>query len=62
MDEAPKNLNQLRGFIGMVNYYQVMWPHRAHVLAPIKAKTGAPKKGEKQAKFEWTPDMQQACE
>ena len=44
----------------MVNYYCDMWPHRAHVLAPLTSKTGAPKKGEKQAKFLWTPDMQTA--
>ncbi len=60
--EAPKSLKQLRGFIGMVNYYRDMWSHRAHVLAPLTAKTGAPKKGEKQAKFLWTPEMQSAFE
>jgi hypothetical protein len=58
--EAPSNLKQLRGFIGMVNYYRDMWPHRAHVLAPLTAKTGAPKKGAKQPKFVWTEDMQTA--
>ncbi len=47
-------------FIGMVNYYHDMWPHRAHVLAPLTAKTGAPKNCEKQAKFLWTPEMQSA--
>jgi hypothetical protein len=60
--EPPKSLKELRGFIGMVNYYRDMWPHRAHVLAPLTAKTGAPKKGEKQPKFIWTPDMQTAFE
>ena len=58
--EAPSNLKQLRGFIGMVNYYRDMWPHRAHVLAPLTTKTGAPKKGTKQPKFVWTEDMQTA--
>jgi len=58
--ELPKSLKELRGFIGMVNYYRDMWPNRAHVLAPLTAKTGAPKKGKKQAKFIWTPDMQTA--
>ena len=44
----------------MVNYYRDMWPHQAHVLAPLTAKTGAPKKGKKQATFLWTPKMQSA--
>jgi hypothetical protein len=60
--EAPKSLKALCGFISMVNYYRDMWPHRAHVLAPLTAKTGAPKNGERQAKFLWTPDMQAAFE
>ena len=58
--DPSKNMNQLRGFISMVNYYQDMWPHRAHILAPLTAKTGAPKKGTKPEKFEWTPAMQKA--
>ncbi len=37
-----------------------MWPHRSHILAPLTAQTGAPKKGEKPPLFEWTPDFQQA--
>jgi hypothetical protein len=53
--EPPTSLKELRGFIGMVNYYRDMWPHRAHVLTPLTSKMGAPKKGEKKTKFEWTP-------
>ncbi len=41
------NLKQLRGFIEMVNYYRDMWPHRSHILSPLTAKRGAPKKGVK---------------
>ncbi len=58
--DAPSNLKQHRGFICMVNYYRDMWPHRAHILAPLTEKTGAPKKGLKQPKFVWTEAMQMA--
>ena len=47
----------LRGFIGN---YRDMWPHRSHILAPLMKHTGAPKKGEKQPKFNWTPEIQKA--
>jgi hypothetical protein len=58
--DAPTNLKQLRGFIGMVNYYRDMWPHRAHIFAPLTEKMGTPKKGAKQPKFVWTESMQAA--
>ena len=60
--QAPKSTKQLRGFVGMVNYSRDMWPHRAHILAPLTAKTGIPKKGEKISSFQWTTEMQQAFE
>ena len=37
-----------------------MWPHCSHILAPLTKHTGAPKKGENQPKFNWTPEMQNA--
>jgi hypothetical protein len=49
--QPPTSLKSLQGFIGMVNYYRDMWPHRLHILAPLTAKTGAPKKGEKPPPF-----------
>jgi len=58
--QPPTSLKLLRGFIGMVDYYRDMWPHRSHILAPLTKHTGAPKKGEKQPKFNWTPEMQKA--
>ena len=42
--QPPTTLKLLRGFIGMVNYYRDMWPHRSDILAPLTAKTGTPKK------------------
>jgi hypothetical protein len=44
----------------MVNYYRDIWPHRLHILAPLTAKTGAPRKGEKPPPFQWTSEMQKA--
>ncbi len=58
--EAPKTLKELRGFIGMVNYYRDMWPHGAHILTQLMLQTGAPKKGQPQQKYVWTEEMQAA--
>jgi hypothetical protein len=57
--QPPKSLKQLRGFVGMVNYYRDVWPHQSDILAPLTAKTGA-KKGEKAPPFVWSPEMQKA--
>jgi hypothetical protein len=37
--EEPKNRKQLRGFIGLINYYRDMWRRRSHVLAPLTVLT-----------------------
>jgi hypothetical protein len=58
--QPPTSLKLLQGFIGMVNYYRDIWPHRSHILAPLTAKTGAPIKGEKPLPFQWTLEMQKA--
>jgi hypothetical protein len=60
--QPPRNLKQLRGFIGMVNYYRDMWPHRSRILSPLTAKTDAPKKGVKTPPFKWAPEMQKVFE
>ncbi len=53
-------LKELHGFIGVVNYYRDMWPHRAHILTPLTSQTGAPKKGQPQQKYVWTEEIQAA--
>jgi hypothetical protein len=58
--QPPTSLKLLQGFIGIANYYRDTWPHRLHILAPLTAKTGAPKKGEKHPPFQWTQEMQKA--
>ncbi len=42
--QPPTSLKLLCGFVGMVNYYRDMWPHRSEILALLTAHTGAPKK------------------
>jgi hypothetical protein len=59
--QPPTSLKLLQGFIEMINYYRDMWPHRLHILVPLTAKTGEPKKGEKPpTPFQWTSEMQKA--
>ena len=62
--EPPKNLKQLRGFIGAINYYRDMWPHRSHIMAPLTSQCGTHKKGKepKIKTFIWTDEMQDAFE
>ena len=43
----PTNKKQLRGFIGLVNYYRDMWIRRSHILAPLARLTS------KTVKWEW---------
>ena len=46
--KVPSCVQQLRGFIGMINYYQDIWPQRSHILASLTALTSA------KVKWKWT--------
>ena len=46
--DRPKTKKQLRGFIGMVNFYRDMWPKRSELLAPLSSMTSS------NVKFKWT--------
>ena len=48
----PKNRRQLRGFVGMVNYYRDMWCKRAHILAPLSKMTST------KVKWKWILEHQ----
>jgi len=65
--EPPKNLKELHGFIGAINYYRDMWPHRSDIMVPLRREHGAHKKGKirkrpKEERFKWTDEMQDAFE
>ena len=51
--QAPQNICQLRAFIGAINFYRDIWPHRAHLFTPLTNLTG-------KHKFTWEPHHQHA--
>ena len=52
--KTPQTRKQLRGFIGMVNFYRDMWPRRSELLAPLSAMTSS------NIKFEWTKEHEES--
>ena len=54
--KEPKNVRQLRHFLGMVNYYRDMWQRRSHILAPLTKLTG------KGTPYVWGKEQQKAFE
>ena len=54
--KPPSTATELRTLIGMVTYYRDMWPRRSHILQPLTALAGLPKR----AKIEWTEEIDAA--
>lgn len=50
----PKNVRELRHFIGMINYYRDMWRGRSHILAPLNELVST------KTKWKWTERQDQA--
>lgn len=50
----PRNIRDLRRFIGMINYYKDMWRNRSQTLAPLTALTSIKRP------FQWTQVEQNA--
>ena len=51
--QPPKNIKQLRSFLGLLNFYCDMWPRWSHVLAPLTDLTSS-------KSFVWTSTHQEA--
>ena len=52
--KPPSSQKEVRGFIGMVNFYRSMWPRRSATLGPLTKLTG------KGIKFRWEEKHQKA--
>jgi hypothetical protein len=50
----PTNVKQICSFVGMINHYKNMIPHRSHLLTPIIELTKT------NTKFHWLPSCQQS--
>jgi hypothetical protein len=50
----PKNVKQVRSFLGMINHYKALIHRRSHYLAPLVKLTA------KGVKFQWTDVKQKA--
>lgn len=53
---VPRNVSELRSFLGMIQYYHSFLPRLATTLAPLHELL------KKDAHWEWTPECQQAYE
>ena len=54
--ERPTTVTEVRRLIGMVQYYQDLWPRRSHILEPFTAISS----GKKGAKIKWSTELETA--
>ena len=64
---APRNVKDLRSFLGMIQYYRDLWVRRSDMLAPLTSLVGecghtkiTKKTGTKKAPWHWDPEHQKA--
>ncbi|GFH50558.1 hypothetical protein CTEN210_07034 [Chaetoceros tenuissimus] len=55
--QRPTTTSEVRHFVGMVQYYRDVWPHRSHILTPLTELTAG--KGKK-TKVNWTEEHETA--
>ncbi len=65
--QLPKNVKELRHFLGMVQYYHDLWARRSKILAPLTSLVGecgqtkvSRAKGTKKAPWHWNEVHQRA--
>lgn len=58
--DRPKNMKQVKAFIGLIQYYRDIWPRRSHILAPIVDLTKGYDKKKKLKPIKWTPQCEKA--
>lgn len=54
--KRPNTVEELRRFLGMVNYYHRSFPHAAHVLGPLNSLISSNKKKDR-TPINWTEDL-----
>jgi hypothetical protein len=60
--QSPKTMEQVRSFLGMINYYKDMWQHCSHLLAPLTSLTvnADGQTGKKRGPIKWEQEHQDA--
>ena len=57
--KSPKNVQEVRRVLGIIQYYLGIWERTSHTLAPLTLLVGESGKSKK-SKFKWRPEHQAA--